>query len=238
MFAEKTYTTQFHGATGTRCSSPVSLCLCVSAAGDALTSLLITGSPIPETLWSRGLRQDEDAMIPHPSPAYITEELCYDYISTVFIPYVLTVRDRTGFENGTAVFLLLMDSPIPHTSERVRRPLGENSIIAIIFPAHTTNLFQALDLVFFGVLKKLKASATGEFDDDCVKGQVTKLIRAYEQTATSWTMRESFRKAGFEHDTATRSFKLRVVQERLRENPGFQEMWARHVSVQRLSVRR
>jgi hypothetical protein len=86
-------------------------------------------------------------------------------------------------------------------------------------------LFQALDLVFFGLLKKLKASATGEFDDDSVKAQVTKLIQAYEQTATSSTIRGSFRKAGYEHDTATRPFKLRVVQERLRENPGFQEMW-------------
>jgi hypothetical protein len=104
------------------------LLVCVSAAGDAPTPLLITGSPIPETLWSRGLRQDEDAMVRHRSPAYITEELFYDYISTIFIPYVLTVRDRTGFENGTAVLLLLMDSAIPHTSERLRRLLGENSI--------------------------------------------------------------------------------------------------------------
>jgi hypothetical protein len=162
--------------------------------------------------------------------------LFYDYISTVFIPYVLTVRDRTGFENGTGI--LLMDSAIPHTSERVRRLLGENSIIAITVPAHTTNLFQALDLVFFGVLKKLKVSATGEFDDDSVKGQVTKLIQAYEQTATSSTIRGSFRKPGFEHDTATRPFKLRVVQERLREKPGFQETWGRDVSVGTLPVRR
>jgi hypothetical protein len=163
-------------------------------------------------------------MIRYRSPAYITEELFYGYTSTVFRPYVLTVRDRTGFENGTAVLLLLMDSAIPHTSERARRLLGENGIIAITFPAHTTNLFQALDVVFFGVPKKLEASGTGEFDDDSVKGQVTKLIQAYEQTATSSTMRGSFRKAGFEHDTATRAFKLRVAQERLRENPGFQEM--------------
>jgi hypothetical protein len=175
-------------------------------------------------------------MIRHPLPAYITEELFSDYISTVFIPYVLTVRDRTGFENGTAV--LLMDSASPHTSERVRRLLGENGLIAITFPAHRTNLFQALDLVFFGVLKKLKPMATGEFDDDSVRGQVTKVIQAYEQTATLSTIKGSFRKAGLEHDTGTRPFKLRVVQERLRENPGFQEMWARDVSVGTLSARR
>jgi hypothetical protein len=99
-------------------------------------------------------------------------------------------------------------------------------------------LFQALDLVFFGVLKKLKASATGEFDDDSVSAQITKLIQAYEQTATSSTIRGSFRKAEFEHDTATRPFKLRVVEERLRGNRGFHEMWARDVSVESLSARR
>jgi hypothetical protein len=26
--------------------------------------------------------------------------------------------------------------------------------MAIVFPSHTTNIFQALDLIFFGVLKK------------------------------------------------------------------------------------
>jgi hypothetical protein len=75
----------------------------VSAAGDALSLLLITGSPIPESFWSRGLRQDEDAMIRHRAPAYITEELFYDYISTVFIRYVLAVSgesDHRRFEKG------------------------------------------------------------------------------------------------------------------------------------------
>jgi hypothetical protein len=52
--------------------------------------------------------------------------------------------------------------------ERVRQILGENHILAITFPAHTMSFFQAFDLVFFGVLHKLKASATGEFHDDSV----------------------------------------------------------------------
>jgi hypothetical protein len=42
-----------------------------------------------------------------------------------------------------------MDSALPHISERILRSLGENNIIALTFPAHTTNLFQNLDLVFF-----------------------------------------------------------------------------------------
>jgi hypothetical protein len=165
------------------------LLACVSASGDALTSLIITAAPVRDALWSRGLRQDEDAMIRQRSPAYITEDLFSDYISTEFIPYVLTVRDRSGLEDEMAV--LLMDSAVPDTSELVRRLLGENNIIAITFPAQTANLFQALGLVFFGVLKKLKVSATGEFDDDSTNAQITTLIQASEQTATSATIRGS-----------------------------------------------
>jgi hypothetical protein len=80
--------------------------------------------------------------------------------------------------------------------------------MAITFPAHTMNLFQALDLVFFGVLKKLKASATGEFDDDSVNARISKMIQAYAQTATSSTIRGSFHRAGLEHDITGRPFKL------------------------------
>jgi hypothetical protein len=91
----------------------VTLLTCVSAARDTLTPFVIMASPIPDTLWSCGSRQDEDAMIRQRSPADVTEELFYDYISTIFIPYVMAVRDRTGFQNETVV--LLMDSAIPHT---------------------------------------------------------------------------------------------------------------------------
>jgi hypothetical protein len=133
----------------------MTLFACVSASGDVLTPLVIPASPISGALWRRGLRQGEDVMIRHCSLAYITEELFCEYISNVLIPYVLAVRDRPGFQNEMTV--LLMDSAVPHTSERVRRLFGENNSLAITFPAHTTMLFQALGLVFFGVLEKLKA---------------------------------------------------------------------------------
>jgi hypothetical protein len=51
-------------------------------------------------------------------------------------------------------------------------------------PAHTTNVFQALDFVFFSALKKLKTIANGEFDDKPVNDQISKIIQAYEETET------------------------------------------------------
>jgi hypothetical protein len=55
-----------------------------------------------------------------------------------------------------------MDSAVPYASERVRRIFGENNVMAMTLPAHPANLCQRLDLVFVGVLEKLKAPANGD----------------------------------------------------------------------------
>jgi hypothetical protein len=165
----------------------MTLLACVSAAGDAITPMLITTTSIHASLWSRGLRQNEDVMVRRRTPAYSDEELFFEYITGIFIPYVDAVRSRAGL--GTETAILLMDSALPHTSSRILQALGEKNIVAITFPAHMTNLFQALDLVFFGASKKLKPAAVGEFDDGSVKAQITQLLQTYAQAATSATIR-------------------------------------------------
>jgi hypothetical protein len=56
----------------------VTLQACVSAAGDALTPMLVTGNPVLNSLWSLDLHQDEDFMIPLRNTAYLEEALCYE----------------------------------------------------------------------------------------------------------------------------------------------------------------
>jgi hypothetical protein len=133
-------------------------------------------------------------------------------------------------ETETGVFL--MDSALPHRSARILQLLRQNNILVITFPAHTTKLFQALDFVFFGALKTLKATAEGEFDDDSVNAQIAKLIQADEQIATSGTIHGSFQKAGMDREVTVRPFGIRVVEETLRENPGFPEVWDRNVCLE------
>jgi hypothetical protein len=91
----------------------MTLLACVSAAGDAVTSMLITTTPIHASLWSRGLRQNEDVMVRRHTPAYIDEELLFEYITSILIPCVDAVRSHAGLETETAI--LLMDSAHPHT---------------------------------------------------------------------------------------------------------------------------
>jgi hypothetical protein len=107
-----------------------------------------------------------------------------------------------------------------------------------VFPAHTTNIFQALDLVFFAALEKWTQTATREFDDGSVNKQITKLVHAYEQTATSMNIRSSFRRDGIYPNIGSRSYKIGFDEEQLRNNPGFTELWERNLSIADLSRRR
>jgi hypothetical protein len=128
----------------------VTLLAYFSAAGDALNPMLVAGSLILDSFWTVGLGQDEDVLIRRRNPAYLDKEVFYEYISGVLIHHVSSLRSRPELIDPLAV--LLLDSALPHTSERILRIFGENNVIALTFPALTMNIFQALDLVFFGSL--------------------------------------------------------------------------------------
>jgi hypothetical protein len=67
-----------------------------------------------------------------------------------------------------------------------------------------------------------------------MNAQITQLIHAHEQTATSFTIRGSFKKAGITPATQARPFRLQFDEAILRENPGFNETWERNISIEEL----
>jgi hypothetical protein len=77
----------------------------------------------------------------------------------------------------------------------------------------------------------------GECDDHSVNATITKFVQAYEQAATSSTIRRSFQKAGTDLDVTTGPFRIRIVEQTLRENPGFKEVLDRNVLLDDLSRR-
>ena len=138
----------------------MTLVACISAGGDALIPMLIVKQAIPEEVYIQGLRPEKDVRLRRRDPAYIDEALFYEYVTSVFIPYVNLQRHKDEYRNAWAV--LLMDSVRAHVSNRILQVLGENQIIALTFPSHTSNLFQALDLGIFDQMKTLKKTAQGD----------------------------------------------------------------------------
>jgi hypothetical protein len=170
-----------------RCHHHMTLLVCLSATGDSFTPMMVTASAIRPWLWSCWVLRDGEAMIRNRTPASLSQPLFCQYLSTVFIPYVTTMRSRSELENEPAV--LLMDFPFPRRSDGVGRVSGENNIIAITFPTHTPNLFQAVGLVIFGAVPTLKPRAGGEIDVGSTGAPTAELIHAHQCTATSETIR-------------------------------------------------
>lgn len=69
-------------------------------------------------------------------------------------PYIKVVCLKLGKPFQEAV--LMMDSCSSHCTQNVLQLLGQNNIQAFLYPSHTTNLFQALDLSLLGLFKKRK----------------------------------------------------------------------------------
>jgi hypothetical protein len=131
-----------------------------------------------------------------------------------------------------------MDSASRQISEHCLRLLGDNRVLAVAFPAHSSNIFRALDLVCFDVLRKLKATIQSEFNDDSVNHQITRLVQASEHTVPSMTIPALFPTAGLVPDTSSRPFGLRFDEEKAQENVGFQEIWDRTIKIEELAIRR
>jgi hypothetical protein len=64
--------------------------------------MIISASPIPASLSAQWLRQDEDAMIRVRQPAYIDENLFFEYILQVLISYISNLREKPEFANDGA----------------------------------------------------------------------------------------------------------------------------------------
>jgi hypothetical protein len=77
-----------------------------SIAGDSLTPRVLTADPIPDSLWSNGLRPGEEAMIHHCSLPYIDEFAFFEYLTQALIPYVNSVRINPDLASEYAVVLM------------------------------------------------------------------------------------------------------------------------------------
>jgi hypothetical protein len=78
--------------------------------------LCLGGTPVRDSLWSLGFRQDEDAMVRQRNPADIDKELVYEYPSHIFIPFLANLRTVETISSDLVI--CLMDSERLHVSER------------------------------------------------------------------------------------------------------------------------
>jgi hypothetical protein len=144
----------------------------------------------------------------------MNEQTFYDYLETQFVPYVQNLRAKLVQPNQRGI--LFMDNLYSPCSGRCLQIIADNNILVISFPPHTSHVFQMLDLVIFGAMKKHKASIEKNRDLNPSADLIFRVFRALELATCSTTIRASFQKAGFIYDVHGNSVILRVNEEKIR----------------------
>jgi hypothetical protein len=97
-------------------------------------------------------------------------------------------------------------------------------ILVITYPSHTSHIFQVLDVLLFGILKKAKKYQRR--DDTLPRGvdHVLRLFRAYEQATASATIRASWLNTEFDYEMHDAETYLIVNGTKIRQGDVFREM--------------
>jgi hypothetical protein len=108
---------------------------------------------------------------------------------------------HTAEKAGGAARLLLVDGHISHYTLEVLNYARDHKIIMVCYPAHSTHVFQGLDVACFGRLKELYSKYAADYEDKT--GQkitkdvfLTPFSQAYIETFTPDTIKSAFLNTG------------------------------------------
>jgi hypothetical protein len=155
----------------------ISIITCITAGEESLTPYIVTSDDsdaIRKRPMRHGVRLAADCALQHRSKPFVSSKLFLEYINTIFVPYLNEVRDLEELEACEAV--LLMDNCSPHMSDDVVAVLTRVRVRIVTFASHTTQIFQVLDIILFGPLRK---HATGLKSLDEEQSAAAFLLKVY-----------------------------------------------------------
>jgi hypothetical protein len=122
----------------------------------------------------------------HRSKPYVNGKLFMEEISIIFISYLNELWDSREFAECEAV--LLMDKCSPHIGEAVLVLLTDGWVRIVTSAPHATQIFQVLDMVLFGALKKHATSLTMLDEEQPAAAFLIKVSHDSKQTMVEATI--------------------------------------------------
>jgi hypothetical protein len=152
------------------------------AAGEGFTPYIVTSQDSPVVraqLRKRGVRLGIDFILKSRAKPYINAEIVEEYTRIVFLPNLDELRSLEEFAVEDAI--LLMDNCLSHVGEMILNLLCDAKVRVIIWHPHTTQIFQELDISFFGVLKRREQYRLPFDEDDGTAVFLLKTYRTFKQ---------------------------------------------------------
>jgi hypothetical protein len=126
------------------------------------------------------VRMDVDLVLKQRSKLYLDACLFLEYVNTIFVSYLTVLRETEEFEAHGAV--LLMDNCLNHTFGNAIAVLTKERVKIITFALLITHIFQILDVVLFGALKKHDTGLTTLEEEQTTAAFIIKVYHDFKQT--------------------------------------------------------
>jgi hypothetical protein len=131
-----------------------------------------------------------------------------------------------------------MDNYSLHPRPEVLATLRDHNVKVIIFPPHTTEIVQTLDLRLFGVFKRKMQFQLPFANDNLTVGFIRNAFYALKQTFVPDNAKNAFKLFGLEFNNPQTLYTFLFREDKLRRSQGFQEIWKANYSLDQLSKRR
>jgi hypothetical protein len=139
---------------------------------------------------TRSVRLGVDFVLRQRSKSYVNDKLFIEYINSIFVQYLNEQRESEEFEACEAV--LLMDNCSLYMSDDIVTVLTRVRMRIITFASHTTHIFQMLDVVLFGALKKHPTGLEMLDDEQSTSAFLLKVYHDFKQTIAEVNIWKSF----------------------------------------------
>jgi hypothetical protein len=117
--------------------------------------------------------------------------------------------------------------------------LTRKRVKVIIFTNHTTHIFQMLDVVLFGALKKNATGFRTLDEESIVTAFIIKVYHDFKETMVEINIWGAFSSIGLTHYIDQNPYGLTVLRRGIvPTKSGFLELWERNVRLENLSKRR
>jgi hypothetical protein len=145
-------------------------------------------------------------------------------------------RELPGCAKKPAI--LFCENCSAHMPAPVLQNLACHAVPLITYPPHTSDIFQVLDVLLFGLLKRSKRFQMRDDGLDAHVDHISRLVRAYETVTACTTIKAAWGKAEFEYENRSMTTYVSVNEQQIRESPDFREIWRFDYRESRLSTRR
>jgi hypothetical protein len=154
----------------------------VAASGDALCPMFVTSRAVPGNVYHAGHHPGNDFITECNNKPYSDSSLFECFIRQGHIPHVTSMRMIPCCSRAEA--FLMVDNCSSHVTGEIFRLLGENYVKIVTFPRHTTNVFQALDLSFFGGFNRKENLWMEQEDNKTFAATIHTFVRQFHSVAT------------------------------------------------------